>query len=424
MISNFKVTNRLKYYRNMLNISQKELVTESLSLQQIKFIETKRRKITYRTAEIISNHLNYIAKHKNISLNVYPKELVMEDEDYARYLCEIELRKKEKIDTENFETICLQYNLKNILQDYYKLQGEIFGNQNEFQKSLDFYTKAKDIGCLEEYSYIDILNKIGWDHVCLCNWALGLKSYTEAEILIKLVYKRSNYEIRNIQDIESRVYYGVALINKEINNYKVSLEYIESIKKLEYVESKLIIDSSILEANVNYEVGNIEKSINSYIKLHKEFPDNSSVIINLITLYELVEDEERSNFYLNKINGDRLKSEDASLYIAYLIKIKNYFIKFDVKAAVKHYNTAIKLCINDNNILWLTKIYENIVQDYHDELLNSNYTNQYLIILNRNKHMYDNHKELLNDILVVLITNKNINKSLLDTIREIKNGTL
>lgn len=424
MISNFKVTNRLKYYRNMLNISQKELVTESLSLQQIKFIETKRRKITYRTAEIISNHLNYIAKHKNISLNVYPKELVMEDEDYARYLCEIELRKKEKIDTENFETICLQYNLKNILQDYYKLQGEIFGNQNEFQKSLDFYTKAKYIGCLEEYSYIDILNKIGWDHVCLCNWALGLKSYTEAEILIKLVYKRSNYEIRNIQDIESRVYYGVALINKEINNYKVSLEYIESIKKLEYVESKLIIDSSILEANVNYEVGNIEKSINSYIKLHKEFPDNSSVIINLITLYELVEDEERSNFYLNKINGDRLKSEDASLYIAYLIKIKNYFIKFDVKAAVKHYNTAIKLCINDNNILWLTKIYENIVQDYHDELLNSNYTNQYLIILNRNKHMYDNHKELLNDILVVLITNKNINKSLLDTIREIKNGTL
>ncbi len=424
MISNFKVTNRLKYYRNMLNISQKELVTESLSLQQIKFIETKRRKITYRTAEIISNHLNYIAKHKNISLNVYPKELVMEDEDYARYLCEIELRKKEKIDTENFETICLQYNLKNILQDYYKLQGEIFGNQNEFQKSLDFYTKAKDIGCLEEYSYIDILNKIGWDHVCLCNWALGLKSYTEAEILIKLVYKRSNYEIRNIQDIESRVYYGVALINKEINNYKVSLEYIESIKKLEYVESKLIIDSSILEANVNYEVGNIEKSINSYIKLHKEFPDNSSVIINLITLYELVEDEERSNFYLNKINRDRLKSEDASLYIAYLIKIKNYFIKFDVKAAVKHYNTAIKLCINDNNILWLTKIYENIVQDYHDELLNSNYTNQYLIILNRNKHMYDNHKELLNDILVGLITNKNINKSLLATIREIKNGTL
>ncbi len=141
-------------------------------------------------------------------------------------------------------------------------------------------------------------------------------------------------------------------------------------------------------------------------------------------MYELVEDEERSNFYLNKINGDRLKSEDASLYIAYLIKIKNYFIKFDVKAAVKHYNTAIKLCINDNNILWLTKIYENIVQDYHDELLNSNYTNQYLIILNRNKHMYDNHKELLNDILVGLITNKNINKSLLDTIREIKNGTL
>ncbi len=112
------------------------------------------------------------------------------------------------------------------------------------------------------------------------------------------------------------------------------------------------------------------------------------------------------------------------VYIAYLIKIKNYFIKFDVKAAVKHYNTAIKLCINDNNILWLTKIYENIVQDYHDELLNSNYTNQYLIILNRNKHMYDNHKELLNDILVGLITNKNINKSLLDTIREIKNGTL
>jgi len=38
--------------------------------------------------------------------------------------------------------------------------------------------------------------------------------------------------------------------------------------------------------------------------------------------------------------------------------------------------------------------------------------------------MYDNHKELLNDILVGLITNKNINKSLLDTIREIKNGTL
>ncbi|WP_346937427.1 helix-turn-helix transcriptional regulator [Clostridium sp.] len=424
MIGNFKVTNRLKYYRNILNISQKELVTENLSLQQIKFIETKRRKITYRTAEIISNQLNYIAKHKNINLNISTKELVMGDEDYARYLCKIELRKKEEIDTENFETICLQYNLKDILQDYYKLQGEILEDQNEFQKSLDFYTKAKDMGCLEEYSYIYILNKIGACHVCLCNWALGLKSYTEAEILIKLVYKKSNYEIRNIQDIESRVYYGIALINNEIGNYKISLEYIESIKKLKYVESKLIIDSSILEANMNYEMGNIEKSINNYMRLHEEFPENSNIIINLVTLYELVEDEERSNFYLNKINRDMLKREDASLYVAYLLKRKNYFIKFDVKAAVKHYNTAIKLCINDNNILWLTKIYENIVQDYHDGLINSNYVNQYLIILNRNKHIYDNHKELLNDILIGLITNKNINRSLLDTIRKIKEETL
>lgn len=424
MIGNFKVTNRLKYYRNMLNISQKELVTENLSLQQIKFIETKRRKITYRTAEIISNQLNYIAKHKNISLNVSPKELVMEDEDYARYLCEIELRKKEKIDTENFETICLQYNLKNILQDFYKLQGEIFENQNEFQKSLDFYTKAKDIGCLEECSYIDILNKIGGCHVFLCNWALGLKSYTEAEILIKLVYKRRNYEIRNIQDIESRVYYGIALINNEIGDLKCSLEYLENIKNLEYVNSKLIINSSILEANVNYEIGNTEKSINTYIKLHEEFPDNLNIIVNLVTLYEIVENEELSNFYLNKIDADMFKKEESSLYIEYLLKKKNYFIKSDIEKSIKHYNTAIKLCIRDNNILWLTKIYENIVEDYQNGLISSNYVNQYLVILRRNKHIYDNHEEFLNDILVRLITSKNINRNLLDTIRKIKDGTL
>lgn len=48
----------------------------------------------------------------------------------------------------------------------------------------------------------------------------------------------------------------------------------------------------------------------------------------------------------------------------------------------------------------------------------------HLIILNRNKHIYDNHEEFLNDILVRLITNKNINRNLLDTIRKIKGETL
>ena len=46
----------------------------------------------------------------------------------------------------------------------------------------------------------------------------------------------------------------------------------------------------------------------------------------------------------------------------------------------------------------------------------------HLIILNYNKHIYDNHEEFLNNILVRLITNKNIN--LLDTIRKIKGETL
>ncbi len=419
MIDNNKIANRVKYYRKILNVSQRELVTNHLSLQQIKFIETKRRKITFRTAERICSQLNLIAKYKNINLKLSPKELVMSDEDYARYLCKEELENKENIDEKSFLNICLQYNLKDILQDYYVLQGEIFGCKNEFKKALSFYNKAKDVEYIEEYSYISILNKIGICHINLCNWALGLKAYAEAEILIKFIYTKNKYEIKGIQDIESRVYYGIALINNEIDNHEVSLEYLDKINRLEYIDSKLIINSRILESNVNYKIGNVEKAIRGYIKLHDEFPNNLSIIVNLITLYEIDGNEELSNFYLDKINDDMFKKEEPSLYIEYLIKKKNYFIKFDITKAIKYYNSAIKLSIKDNNILCLTKIYENIIEDYNNCLISSNYLNQYLIILNRNKHIYDNHKEFLNDILVRVVINENINKNLLDTIRKI-----
>ena len=64
MKQNLHLDNRIKYFRKLLGITQKELSRGTISIQQIKYLETNKRSLTINTAEILSTNLKYIAKEK------------------------------------------------------------------------------------------------------------------------------------------------------------------------------------------------------------------------------------------------------------------------------------------------------------------------------------------------------------------------
>jgi tetratricopeptide (TPR) repeat protein len=91
---------RIKQYRKMLNISQKEAAGNKLSHSMISLIESGKIGLTTVTAIILADNLNRIADEKGIDLNLSLKDMLMTKEEYLESTCfkELEEMKNGKYD--------------------------------------------------------------------------------------------------------------------------------------------------------------------------------------------------------------------------------------------------------------------------------------------------------------------------------------
>lgn len=96
------IENRIKYFRGLLNITQKELARDDISLQQIKFLESNKRGITLSVAKKLSDNLNKIAIEKNINLCITENEILKEPKEMARDLCEKDLNDLNSINDSSY----------------------------------------------------------------------------------------------------------------------------------------------------------------------------------------------------------------------------------------------------------------------------------------------------------------------------------
>ena len=417
------IRNRIKYYRKLLNITQNELSRNTISVQQIKYLETNKRNLTIKTAEILIDNFKCIAKEKNIKLEIAVEELMKNSRELAKDLCKKDLENLSEIDDEEFISICEEYEVNDILQMYFKSKAEEYEKNLNYEQARTFYLKAMDINVSEENTmlHIYIRNKLGRCNYLLGNLTLAMQEYVSCEYMIKESKKKENVEL---DDLISRTYYGIAAIYYVTSENSKSKIYIDKILTLEKPNPLIIVNSKMLLGNIFYKNNQFNEAEKVFRELEKDKPNDFNIKVSLAVLYRLIGDEELHLEYLKKLKGvANNDSSNSNFLIEYLIQLKNYYIKNDKNKAIKYCNQLVKYSFKYKNLMSIIRVYKNIVDDFNENLIDMTQLEEYLLVLYTNKEVIYNSgylKNELSNIFLELVLHRNLNNSCINIIKKLR----
>ena len=224
---------KLLQIRKNYNITQKELVGDSISRVFLGMIETKKRTLTVKTAKILFNNLKQIVENRGLKLNITVDELMKTQEEQSIEFLEIMLKRKGEISfnelwyiTDSLEKTTPKYRYDYCYKFYLKFTKE---KKYELAKKffLGFLHGRKNLLNIEKYigdlfflcektndpekaviiyeSLIENKNKrkkdFGEVDMLYVKFLFELKKYEEAlEILKSINYKtKFDSEIRKIK---------------------------------------------------------------------------------------------------------------------------------------------------------------------------------------------------------------------------------
>ncbi|WP_010291712.1 helix-turn-helix transcriptional regulator [Clostridium senegalense] len=100
------IINRIKYYRNLLRITQKELAEGLSSSNYIYMLENGKKKLSMAMAVKLANRFNELSQEKGIILNITAKDLLRTSEEIIEehYTEEFENLKKENMILKNLKS--------------------------------------------------------------------------------------------------------------------------------------------------------------------------------------------------------------------------------------------------------------------------------------------------------------------------------
>lgn len=285
------ILNRIKYYRNLLGITQKELACEKITSNYIYMLESGRRKLSITIASILASNFNEIASKKGILLNLTAEDL-LEDQKailnnhymkHFYYLQEKEFCMDEYGDL--FKK-ALEHDLSEVIVAVGKDIGECEYEKSNYSSAIKYLTIALErIELLKEpITEINILNRIGTSHYMLGEYKSAIKFLEKAW---------AKLEINNIEDPElnGRVLFNIALSYTELKAYEESLVYIERISNIKGINKKEFIKSVVLKANIYHKMSQHRRALDIYEAMEKSEKDylvyyNMSIISNSLSMYD------------------------------------------------------------------------------------------------------------------------------------------
>lgn len=333
-----KISDRLKYYRNILDIGQKALVDENISINIIKYVEGGKRRLTIHKAMILADKLNTIAREKKVELNVTTKDLLSTDKEYARKICLDELNKiDEKIyDEEKYNEIlgiAQGYNLDEVIIDVYEKIGKYFYYIRDFINAMKYHELALDLAAKLENldKRVKILNSIGACYHMIEDYIKALEIYNECyTLLINTKAKDSKFE--------SRLIYNLALCNKKLNRNSEALRFLNNLLTMRDFEENAAINGMTLKANMCLDNEQYEEALQLY-KVISTYGSKYMYIImnNIAHVFFKLNRIEESIEYLTKSITEQLEEPTPILTISLI----NMCIVYDNKNL---YNPAITFC--------------------------------------------------------------------------------
>lgn len=346
-MNRFDVTNRIKNYRNLLNITQNQLANDKLSLSLIKSIEAGRRKLTPLKANIMVENFKKIALSKGISLTIDVSEFLMSDKDYARHYCikklDILCNSYDEQEYEDLLNIANEYGLEDIKLCIYTKYGDYFFGIQNYNISLRFLHNAYDASIVikDNSTSLKLLTKIGVCYFFINDLENSIKFYTKCynELIDK-----------NIHDnpIKFSLFYNIAAYYKKTNNYTLALEWLEKSISLDDVEKSKVNHAILLKANILTCMGNYTEALNIYEYLLEHDTKFIHIIYNnMAYAYDKLKDQEKSIEYLNQSINMQIENNEATITLSLLNLGEIYNEKNKYMESIIFYQYALDSCIKN-----------------------------------------------------------------------------
>ncbi|GAA0126370.1 hypothetical protein UT300019_22730 [Clostridium sp. CTA-19] len=297
------IINRIKYYRNLIRITQKELSEGLSSSNYIYMLENGKKKLSMAMAVKLANRFNELSQEKGIILNIAAKDLLRTSEEIIEehYTKEFENLKKYKYDFEKFEKLLDKVTENKIINLMIKINKEI--GENEYKENncnlalkylqivLDFILEYP---FSEEFEFIEVevLNRIGSCYYKLENFEICMDYFKRA-------YEK--YEVYHINDEEllGKILYNIGLTIYIIGRYDEAIYYLNEALKLNNINNQEKTKINIIKANIYHNTEQYLEALEVYEEIEK-YEKSYLVYYNMSIISEKLGLEDKSGEYLNK----------------------------------------------------------------------------------------------------------------------------
>lgn len=361
-----EVGERIRSYREQLGITREQLAAGKISSSLIKYIEQGKRKLTPIRAAIIAANLNEAAERKEIQFEITAQDLLIPEKDYAELVCK---KRLSKIQENEF---CLEDYLDTLkiaeLYDLYDIKFEVYQKISYFyynkNTSLSIIYLKKELSlCIRlniTDKFSDVLNRLGACYCCLGRYDLALQCFSHC------YYNLKSFS-GDINDMEKKVLYNLALCNKKLDNHSEALYYIEKLFSLENIETSLSNLALILRANILLALKKYEQALNIYTYIAEQSIDYLYIIQNnMAEAFNKLNRVDDSIKYLTKSINNQISSPSPNTTLSLINIAESYRHQNMIRESIVFYEYALDNSAKFNQFNELLICYEALLNLYSE----------------------------------------------------------
>lgn len=360
-MESIRTGDRIKYYRNLLHLTQKELAMDKFSPKMIYLLENNKKRLTPVTASILVSNFNDIANEKGVKINLEIKDLLMSDEDYANTLCNKWLEDLEEglyDEAKYLKVIQLakEYNLKQPILKACKKVSSYYCTRHSYSKALPYFEELLPLLYLinSEKEKVDILN-----HIATCYYMLP--DYNKAFSYYSLAYEKF-LEFRIIDSsLENKLLFNLALCSIVMENHTDALIYIEKLERIVDLDESEIYTNLIVKANIYLKIHRTQDALDIYKDILKHDIKYLYIVQHnmAVAFMQLGRLDESIEFFTKSINN-QIHSLSLNTTISFVKLAEVYYKEKKYEEAYIFYGYGYDNAKKFNQLDELLECYENI----------------------------------------------------------------
>jgi len=310
---------KIKRYREILKITQRELADKVMSPSFLSAIENDRRRLSAIKAAYLADKLMKISVLKNNPIQVSAREFLIDEIIEIKELCIEKLNKildfpieEAMRNLKEIEKIARKYEFTTILGEIQITYGKVYFQNCNYSEACISFEKAIEMNIsISTTELIELYNSMGRCKVMMKEYTVACEFLNEGVEL----YRKSNLIDERLL---RKLYFNLSLALNGSADYEKALDYLGLYKDLispNNTEEQLSL--VIQQGNIYCRLDQYERAISSYfraIELLKYYEDKTiayTVYNNIAIVYERLGNESLAIGNLQKALELQLKLKDT-----------------------------------------------------------------------------------------------------------------